>query len=104
MRRTHLVVDPAISAANGKALNRLDFSSLFKRTEKFTEGDFPLAAHKVIDSPWLVGLRGKTRIVSANDNLHIWFQGAHQFHDPPCRSPLESHNGQADDLRLQLLH
>ena len=97
-------MNPAIAAANGKALNCLDLSMLFNRAEQFAESDLPLTAYKVVDFLWFVGIRGKAWIVPANDNFHFRFQGANQFDDPSGSPPLKSHDGQADDLRLQLLH
>ena len=75
--------------------------ALLDRAQQFAEGDFPLAAHQIVDAHILVSFGGKAGIVSADHDLHSRPKRTHQIDNATGGAALKRHDRESDDVRVQ---
>jgi len=85
-----------------QAADLFDTRPVFDRAQQFAEGDFSLAAHQIIDAHFLVSLRREAGIVPAHYDLHSRPQGTDQLDDASRGATLKCHDGEPDNLRIEL--
>ena len=79
VRRAVRIVHPAFAVAIGKAADTIDAVPLLDGAQQFAEGDFPLAAHQIIDVYFPVSFGREARVVPSHDDFHSRPKNADQF-------------------------
>src|SRR5436309_691727 len=97
------IVTPSVSSPERESCNTCQRTLLFECAHQLTEGDVALAAHDEVDSGMRrIAFGGKAGIVSADCDQHIRPLRTDQLNDLERSRALESHDGEADDVRLDL--
>ncbi len=71
------IMHPTLAVPIRKAADPLEAGALLQCAQQFAEGDFPFAAHQIVDAHIFVSFGGKAGIVSTHHNLHARPQRAH---------------------------
>ena len=74
----------------------------FEGAGQFAEGDFALAAHDEVDGHRRDRLRCEAWVVASDDDLYARFEAADELHDALGGAALEGHDGQADEVGIDL--
>ncbi len=100
------VVAEGVAVAPGEAGDGLGPLPCFERADEQAEGDLAFAANEVVDGGFVVGVdvAGQAGVVAADDDGHAGLEGAEERHDREGGVALEGHDGEADDVRVDLVH
>src|SRR5208282_1102901 len=109
VRRPVGVVHPALAVSVSasatsvrEATDPVDTRSLLDCSQQFAERDFPLAAHQIINVHFLVSFGSKAGVVPSHHDLHSRPESADQFDKASGGTPLKRHDGESDNLRIEL--
>src|SRR5208282_3193654 len=106
VRRTVGVVHPALAvlASIGEAAYPVDAGPLLDGAQQFAEGDFPLAAHKIVDAHFLISFGGEAGIIPSHHDLHSRAESADQIDNASGSTPLKRHDGESDNFRIEFAY
>src|SRR5215471_4984382 len=92
MRLGKRVMDPSFSCTMRKATDTCVPFPAFYGTQKVTKGNLAFPSNHVIHSHFFVGFRGKTRVITSDDDFHGGLERTRQINDATSGPALKGHH------------